>query len=175
MIFSNRYDQNAHAFWVFYLLEVVCLAILIQSCKPVSYQYTYQEPTQTYEQAALPQILFMTFAIKKDSGESVVTLLEKKTLKGVLKSGMESSTAEDRIFVVQLSKEKTELSGYYLEHPLRKNMEYLNEQQEYETRWVELEEAEFFIRVALDPACAYIGLYEMKGMVREKSFLFSVN
>lgn len=175
MILKKRYYQKTRSFWGAYLLVLLCVMVLLEACKPVSYQYTYQESAQTNEQAALPQILFMSFTMRKDSSESVVTMLEKKILKGVLKSDPESSMADDRLYVVQLTKERTTLSGYYLDHPLRKNMEYINEQQEYKTRWVELEEAEFFIRVALDPACAYIVLYEMKGMEVEKSFLFSIN
>ncbi|MBX2901331.1 MAG: hypothetical protein KF775_16880 [Cyclobacteriaceae bacterium] len=133
----------------------------------------YAEPPPTTPVPAVARLLFATFKIARDSNATVITLMSKHLVKGTHKSDPETSTATNRLQVVQLNQDGTELTGYYLGHPLRKNVEYLNEHQEYSTRWVELPEAEFFIRVALEPTCVYLVVYEVNGS--DKLKLLSVN
>lgn len=160
-------------FWLMFGFGL--LSVVMCSCKPNAYNHTYREPVDVDTIPYDPQLLFVTFKIRQDSNASVISLLEKQLVKGTLKSNPEISNANDRIYVVQLTRDKTELLGYYIDHPLRKSVESVNDQQEFSTRWIELQEADFFVRIALEPTCVYLGLYEVKGTEVVKSFFFNVN
>ncbi|MBX2966052.1 MAG: hypothetical protein KF845_07895 [Cyclobacteriaceae bacterium] len=158
-----------------YLILFFLIGCCLAACKQVPHHYAYSKSVGAAEPVVRPAILFVIFNMEQRDGITEMTIMDKKVVEGALKSAPESSTAHDRVYVAQLNKDKMEIAGFYMEHPLRKNVEYTNEANELTTKFVEFNGAEFFIRVSVNPDCVYLRLDDVRGSEVVKSFLFNLN
>lgn len=163
--------------WIgFGLLPVLMAGILFVACKRTPYAYNYTEPADEHRGGdGRPKLLFMTFVIRQNDTATTVELKEKNVVDGQLKTRPGDSEASDRLYVALLNKDKTEIYGYYLKHPLRKNVEYTGEGNELATKFVELNEAEFFIRTTLEAGSAFLRLDDVREGRVVNSFLFCID
>lgn len=159
----------------FWLLPVLMAGVLVLACKRTHYTYGYAEPAdKSGLSGGRPEILFATFVIRQRDTTTTMELREKNVVHGRLKATPENSGATDRLYVAVLDNNKSELSGFYIEHPLRKNVEYTNEANELAIKFIELREAEFFIRTPLDPQSRFVRVDDVRGDRVVSSFLFGI-
>lgn len=146
------------------------LSGMLLSCKSSHYDYSYTTNDDSTEKA--PEILFATFIVQHVDSTTTIELKDTRITQGNLKNQPANSHATDRVYVAQLRDDKTEISGFYVDHPLRKNIEYINERDELTTKYIELAEAEFFVRVPMAENCRFLRLDEVRGARVVNSFVF---
>ncbi len=142
------------------LLLLILLVLLLFGCKPTSLTYLHQE---TQPSSSVESIVFLSFSIQKDTAASVILLIEKNIVTGSLKSAPEDSPAPDRLIISQLTSENKEINSSSIAHPLRKQVEFVNENQLFESKLVEQDHAEFFVRLGLTKESSYIRIDEIWG------------
>ena len=95
-------------------------------------------------------IVFLMFNIVKDTTahSTSITAFQVYESEGTLKEALADSPPADQFLLCILSNEKeTEKDTFYLEHPLYRNVEFVNDQMQLDRKLVELESAEFFARI----------------------------
>ncbi len=111
--------------------------------------------------ATTDQLLFLVFQIKKniEGAYSKITLIKREKVNGKLKQGhINEDTFENELIIYQYN-HQTLIDSIVCEHPLYKNLEDFNGNT-MTTRQVELDSAEFFIRLQLDSKTNEIKIYE---------------
>lgn len=101
------------------------------------------------EAVSRDSILFLSFKISRDSsaGISEVELMKRKVVAGKIKKNKHIHADFKSALEMQFCDKKGNvIASQIIEHPLFKNIEYLNERNEYQMKFVVLKEAEFFIR-----------------------------
>jgi hypothetical protein len=157
-------------------LAVVLVVIGGWSCKVPSHaSYQYEEPEA--KNPISSEIAFLSFKIREDTtGTSVIHLLDKRVIEGEgnLKKEVYDSQANNKLIIKQLDSQKKEVVKLSIDHPLLKVVEFVNESNSFETKFVKLEEAEFFIRIILHPKTMYIDIEEVRDDKIGMSTLFSI-
>lgn len=153
------------------MLVVMSLSWACKSPQPVAYQY--QEPEGN--SARLSEIVFLTFRIYEDSTASAsVELLEKQIVGGKIKVEGGDSQEKNRIVVKQFDKQKIEVNAVAINHPLFKQVEVTNNTGSYETKYLQLADAEFFVRLTLLPQTVFIRVDEVREEKEIKSTWFTI-
>jgi|GEM_PF-951078 hypothetical protein len=173
---TGRMDSQMENFFMKYSFILILLAgSMGQSCKPTAVSYQYSAPSRVeIPEDDKPKILFMTFFIQQKDNKTEIELTDSNVKYGTLKSENQDSKAQYRIYVAQLDKNMAEIAGFYIEHPLRKNVEYTNEENELVSKSIELAEAEFFIRTKLNEQSKHVQLNEIYEDQVLNSFVFNI-
>lgn len=123
-------------------------------------RYTYQPAIDPI--ISNPKMIFLTFSIKTDSLKgNQINLIDTKIVDGKPKSEPENSSLENRVVVKQLNEQQQDLSICSIDHPLLKKVEYLSDQSSFETKTINLREAEFFVRTSLNENAKFIRVEEI--------------
>jgi len=113
---------------------------------------------------AADSIVFFFFTAKQDTGESKleIDLQEIRTVKGKLKKDFtdEHISAKHKLKIAFLDKNREVKKEGYIEHPLKRSIEYLDENNQF--KWATLNEtkSEFMIRTIYNRDYKYIGFYD---------------
>lgn len=93
--------------------------------------------------------LYLTFSISRDTvtGATQIELKNKSEIAGVVKSTHDSYTSKNFLECSFVDKNNKVISTQLLDHPLYYRAETLNENQQLETKTVELNNSEFVLRV----------------------------
>jgi len=93
--------------------------------------------------------LYMIFGISRDTIDNTtqITLKSKKEIVGFVKSTNESYVSKNFLQFLFVDKSNKVISTQILDHPLFYRAETLNESEQLVTRMVELDNAEFVLRV----------------------------
>jgi hypothetical protein len=104
------------------------------------------------------KILFLNYKISTDKdGKIIVNLINKVIAKGKIKSldnGYKNPKEGDLEFSL-LDDSSSKRLSYYLQNPLKKNYEYVNESGSFSNKQVKLNSTEFSIRVFLPKNCKF--------------------
>ena len=125
-------------------------AIILLTCIAISCQKNVRSATYTSpEPNESPSLIFLTFKIKGDSSQaSTISLVSKKVV-----SGSKKNTAwipRPNYLIVQLvSSNDQVLQSDTCEHPLIRDIEYVNDAKTFERKRVNLKEADFSVRMNL--------------------------
>lgn len=107
-------------------------------------------------------MIFLTFKMTADSTNGNQLELRSKTIVNErLVTEPQNSEAVDRVIVSQLTNTKEVIASVAVEHPLKRRVEVANDRGEIQSREVILREAEFFVRVTLQPQTKYIRVTEI--------------
>ena len=141
------------------LPRILCVLIVgsvaMVACKTTAVQAT-TEPKDPIE-----GLVFLTFVMRSDSASgSFIDLIGKTIVHQKLKSDPPNSTASNRVWVSQLTRSGEKLSSVALDHPLFKRVEFANDQGQFQSKEITLQDAEFFARVTLFAQTEYIQVEE---------------
>ncbi|MFZ6011502.1 MAG: hypothetical protein ACOYXT_14225 [Bacteroidota bacterium] len=136
---------------------IFLLIITLGGCqRPYHYK-----PASEARPPASGNILFLTLKMTTDSaGNHAVNLLQKKIVAGTYKATPEIKYVAGYLLVTQWDNHQ-ELQRQEVEHPLIKQVEFINDQNQFERKLVALKEADFFIRLQLQPAAKFIRIEEI--------------
>ena len=107
-----------------------------------------------------PKIIFLNYNIKKVSDESrIVQFVNKKEVNGKLKktNNTEEGVIGDLI-CTQLDKNSNTLQHFVIKNPLVKNIEYVNDYQSFKIKQINLDSAQFSVRLQLKSNTKYISI-----------------
>ena len=118
----------------------------------------------TTNSASYPLIVFLHYAISRDSNGNIqVNLTNKITTNGKLKNSS-LNKADYQIGDLKCSEldhNSLPLQSFYVSNPLRRRVEYVNNSGELENKLIELDSAEFFVRVQLNPKTKSIAIEQI--------------
>lgn len=137
--------------------SVLLVLLLFAGCKAPKYSYKESEPVIQKEEGT---IAFFTFQAFKDNTGTVITLLDRKKVQGVLKDSGSESHAPHRLTIYQLTRDKQVITTLSIPHPLRERVELYAEGRPIEAKEIEKDKSEFFIRTMLAPQTAYLRIEE---------------
>lgn len=141
------------------LISFMCSLV---SCSKVSHHYT---PTKSSFTKTETNTLFMGFSIEDDSlkQKALVTLLFKKEVEGSAKNLTGApSISEDKLIFTQLTRNQEVVEATEVEHPLIRELEYMDSQGRLEMGKAFLGQAEFFVRLLVTRATAFIQIDEFR-------------
>lgn len=96
-----------------------------------------------------PNICFLTFRISKDSmnNSNKIELLNQTFSAGSFKPETQEFTNWNSKLQFELFDQNTSVKSIFIEHPLYKNIEYVDEHDQLKSKQLKLNTAEFFIRL----------------------------
>jgi hypothetical protein len=142
-----------------YLLIGFALAGI--SCKKSNYTYQYQKDST--KNTVESQIAFLTFlAIDRADSSAFIELTNQKRVEGTFKDQPIASKSPNRLEIKLLTDNKQELSSYEVSHPLLKEVEYSDSNNQLISKVVKLKKEEFFVRVTLPSNVVLVRIDEIK-------------
>ncbi|MEP7197722.1 MAG: hypothetical protein ABI851_14475 [Saprospiraceae bacterium] len=99
-------------------------------------------------------LYFLVFKIKRDSilKKSVIELISKSEASGKLKNSDYEIQDQDPCLILEIEESKQTKYSKYLNHPLYKKIEYVDDQNNFGTKSIILDSAQFFIRLQVGTA-----------------------
>jgi len=96
-----------------------------------------------------PNICFLTFRISKDSMSNTnkIELLNQIITEGSFKPEIQEFSNWNSKLQFELIDQNHSIMSVFIEHPLYKNIEYIDEHDQFKSKQLELNTAEFFIRL----------------------------
>ena len=108
------------------------------------------------------KIIFLNYNISKNPDELVVIkFIDKIIVEGKLKatSSTDFNPGEGAIKLIQMDSKHQSLDSISIENPLSKTVEFVNESGQFEKRTINLERAEFSVRMQLNSKTKFISIY----------------
>lgn len=160
----------------------LCLVftILHSACRGSQPILTVETPVETVESNGNGQediILFLMFNMVKDTvdNSNAISSFQVFESSGKLKETLADSPSADQFLLCILSTAgQPKKDSFYLEHPLHKNVEFVNDQMQLSRKQIELGSAEFFVRIQKENY-SIIQIFEFSNYIRNNdlgSFYF---
>ena len=120
---------------------------------------------QTTENKALVQIpadeiVFVVFKITKNAARNTIAIISTAKSNGKMKTEIERPISSENYLTLEIFENNNLILTKRIEHPLLKNVEYLNESNQYVSKEVDLDDAEFFIRLQKNQGSTKIRILE---------------
>jgi len=135
-------------------LFCIVFACMLAACKSpqpaATAEVQVEETVETNGEVQEDIIVFLLFNMVKDTvgNSSAISTFQVYESPGKLKEGLADMPPADQFLMCILSNEfQTESDTFYLEHPLYRNVEFVNDQNQLERKLVEMDQAEFFARI----------------------------
>jgi hypothetical protein len=123
---------------------------------------SYHKPPVVETKAERPQLLFLSCRLSSEATGSRLEVMHVEAVPGRLKVAVADAATPDFVRVSQLNDQGQALAQVRIEHPLRRSIEHVaNDQRTFERTNVVLPAAEFFVRLALQPAAVTIRIEEV--------------
>ncbi|MES2766256.1 MAG: hypothetical protein V4642_10325 [Bacteroidota bacterium] len=126
---------------------VLLLSVIIISC-------TSTKPPETKKQPAAfdsdsNAIVFVVLKIRKDSaqGKNIIEVVSKTQSAGIIKNKAQTRTDPENYLTIDTFKNDSLFSTMTMEHPLLKRIEYIDDKNTLQSKSIELDTEEFFIRL----------------------------
>lgn len=156
MRFSKKKEAFPYSFCKGLGYLFLVLGLLHCNQKQQAYQSPLPQPT------ARAGMIFLSFKMTADSVYgNRLELLSKTVVYERLIVEPANSAAVDRVVVSQLASTEEVVASVAVDHPLKRRVEVANDQGEIQSREIILREAEFSVRVTLQPQTAYIRVTEV--------------
>jgi len=125
------------------LFMSVFLSFLLSSCSLTRRMETDQSKVQDRN-----VIVFLVFNISKDSvqGKNLIELVSKTESSGKIKEDAQSPAEFEDYLSIEVLEQNQRPNVITVEHPLHKHIEFVDDRGELASKYVELNQAEFFIR-----------------------------
>lgn len=140
--------------------HVFILSIIIFACISCGSYETAMAPKEADKSKQTPKIVFLNYTIKKDKfGKKTVDLLSYKKVDGTLKGQkkkIEANGNTEDLICSQFDASSFTLSQQLIKNPLKKEIEYVDETKNFKVARMELDSAEFTVRLQLYPETKYI-------------------
>lgn len=128
---------------------LLCLSWLLASC--TAHRSVPGSSSASFQETAKPlpdHIVFLTLNISRDSlaKQSEIHVLQTVSKEGSLKRDTEPEPHQGPQLKCELLAGEAVTDSFFVEHPLFRDIEYLNEQHTYARKEVQLRSEDFFIR-----------------------------
>lgn len=155
---------------VFFFLPLLLLLLACKTPRPTL--DTSESNAVEISEADEPEnkIVFLIFNITKSSENngSEISNYQLYETAGLVKDNLaENPPAEDFIMGILERGTQTASDTFYVEHPLYRHVEFVNEQQQLERKFIELDESEFFVRIQKEEFVE-LRLYEFIATAKNK-------
>ncbi|MGB5419082.1 hypothetical protein [Algibacter sp.] len=117
-----------------------------------------------------PKLIFINYSIKNNYNDNKIksvrwinTIVTKGTLKKNINKHLEKGVLGD-LNCRQLDKKDNVLQSVIIKNPLIKTFEYVDETNEFQLKTVELDSAEFSLKLKLKPNTVYITISEISNV-----------
>ncbi len=155
---AQRVRLRAYHFMIKYLLMIVLSALYLSSCKSAR-----QSAPPAAAATIFPQIIFLNFKIQSDSVANTESawVINHIITPGKLKQHIaaEAPTMAPNSLVCSFRDAAMRpLRQIILEDPLRRSVEFAEQNGQLTTRIIRLSEAEFSLRTQLEPGSVFIVL-----------------
>jgi hypothetical protein len=111
-----------------------------------------------------PKLLFLNYTINKgENGEKTIALINQKTTDGKLKNKSEKKekTSFGDLECITLDKDLNQIGLHAIKNPLKKIVEYINDFGNFEKKILDLDSAQFSIRLQLQSKVKYVRISEL--------------
>ena len=133
---------------------ILLLLIALSSCAPT--KAPQDNPSIT---APTEQIVFLNLKIQKAPNGNKITLLSKTKTTGKIKQNPQKPRSQEYL-TIEVFNNNTLYQTTYNTHPLYKNIEYADEQNQLTTKSIQLDQDEFFIRLQTKSGQTKVRIYE---------------
>lgn len=140
------------------LTFALLLFIGLLSCASQQQKKTIETPVKVE-----PKLLFLNFEIEKLKDKKTITLINQIKTDGKLKgSGTKNANPNlEDLECLILDKDSKLLEKHHINNPLKKIIEYINDSGELEQKLIDLDRAEFSLKLQLQPSAKYIEINEI--------------
>ncbi|WOD42296.1 hypothetical protein [Hwangdonia lutea] len=148
------------------LMAFVCATI--HSCaskKDVTQNATIEETN--------PKLIFLNYKISEDSkGKKNIQFINKIITDGKLKKNIPiNNGVSGDLICHQLDKNLNVLQSITIKNPLVKNFEYVDDSKQFQRKEVVLKEAEFSLKLKLEPNTKYFSINEITSLSSKPKLL----
>lgn len=149
-------QMKTSSFIKFSFVLILAVSVISCACK----QEITAEETQVKVE---PKLLFLNYQIQKLDNETSVRLINQITTDGKLKgkTNSEDGTQLGDLECIVLDRDLIEIEKQSLKNPLKKVVEFINDSGHLEKRILDLDSAQFSIRLQLKPQAHYIVIHEI--------------
>ncbi|MBU2928777.1 hypothetical protein [Winogradskyella psychrotolerans] len=123
-----------------------------------------KKPIITEEQQITPpQLLFLNYKIEKVADTKTVSLINQITTDGKLKATIldKNNPTTGDLECIILDKDFNSLEKYSIKNPLKKTIEFINDSGEFEKKILDLDNAQFSLKLQLPPHSAFVLINEI--------------
>jgi len=136
----------------------VTLSIGLLSCVSA-----LQASEEEYTLQEVPQLLFLNYEIKTSGDKKSISLINQVTTDGRLKQHINHNSNPDLgdLECVILDKDSLILETYSIKNPLLKIVEYINDSGHFEKKILNLDYAQFSLKLQLNTKAVYAAIHEI--------------
>ena len=124
-----------------------------------------------------PKIIFFNFQIEKLEDKKSISLINQIKAEGKLKGKAkktENKTVGDLEYIL-LDNNLTEIEKHVIKNPLKKTVEFVNDFGSFEKKSLDLNSAQFTIRMQLPPEARHIAITELTNAEPIKHITIKIN
>ena len=153
-------------------LPLLCVLWFLMSCGSHKNMATQESSIESS-----PKIIFLNYNIKKTADDKrSIKFINKIVTDGKLKK---TDVLEDGIIgdlvCTQLDKNSNTLQRFIIKNPLVKNIEYIDESNSFQNKKIDLDSAQFSLRLQLRPNTKYIAISNFSTSENPKKPLIKTN
>lgn len=151
------------------LTSILSLIVFV-SCSGLQ---TQKESPSLLQESQRDKMVFLVFKITKSHNHQAnkVTLIQESKSKGNVKINMGNTPSTINYLTIICYGKASLQKTFTLPHPLYKQVEYLNDSNQYSLKDVELEEDTFFVRLPYNPKIQKISIFETLGENPKKDLI----
>ncbi len=105
------------------------------------------DENKTLVQPPADEIVFVVFKVTKNAARNVIAIISTAKSYGKMKAEIEKPISSENYLTIEIFQNERLVQTKRVEHPLLKYVEYPNENNQYVSKQLDLDEAEFFIRL----------------------------
>jgi len=156
------------------LMSLLCLlALIILSCNPSKKTIdTFLPDNKTGES---PKILFLNYILSRDSTKTIyeAQLISMIIREGTIKADRNQSSQSGRNDLEILVQDRNQqiISHHHIPNPLDRSVEYVNDDGQFERKMINLDSAQFSVRLQIEPGASFILLQRITDEEKEGTVL----
>ncbi|WP_309642149.1 hypothetical protein [Flavobacterium sp.] len=106
------------------------------------------------------EIVFAVFKMTKKANQNTIEIISTTKSNGKMKPEIERPIDSENYLTLEIFENDNLVQTKRVEHPLLKNVEYLNDNNQYVSKQVDLDDAEFFIRLQKKEGFTKVRIWE---------------
>ena len=106
------------------------------------------------------EIVFVVFKMTKNANQNTIAIISTTKTSGKMKPEIERPISSENYLTLEIFENDKLVQTKRVEHPLHKNVEYLNDNNQYVSKQVDLDDAEFFIRLQKKAGFTKVRIWE---------------
>jgi len=158
---------NSTSFWLF-----IIIAFIVNAC---AYNKSKIEDVKIDDKK--PQTIFLNFDVFRAPDNNInAKLIDKIVVDGAIKKNNAAikNPVDGDLKCIELDEENNPVQSFYLGNPLNKNIEYVNDEGQLASKYVELDTAQLSIRMQLHQQTQSITLERLTGQTNKTKTIINI-